>query len=87
VAPSWRCASIQLGLAVAAAAALQWVALHLLSAYLVAQVPSGVANDVAHRVAAVLARDLLTGTAWLGLIGLALAVVAGLWPRFRRAKA
>jgi hypothetical protein len=87
VAPSLRHAFIQIGLAVAAAAALQWVALHLLSAYLVAQVPSGVANDVANRVAAVLARDLLTGTAWLGLIGLALAVVAGLWPRFRRAKA
>jgi hypothetical protein len=87
VAPSLRQAFIQIGLAVAVAAALQWVALHLLSAYLVAQVPSGVANDVANRVAAVLARDLLTGTAWLGLIGLALAVVAGLWPRFRRAKA
>lgn len=86
VAPSLRQALIQIGLAVAAAAALQWVALHLLSAYLVAQVPSGVATNVAHRVADVLAGDLLTGTAWLGLVGLVLAVVAGLWPRFHRAR-
>jgi hypothetical protein len=86
VAPSLRQAFIQIGLAVAVAAALQWVALHLLSAYLVALVPSGVANDVANRVAAVLARDLLAGTAWLGLVGLVLAVVAGLWPRFHRAR-
>jgi hypothetical protein len=86
VAPSLRQAFIQIGLAVAGAAALQWVALHLLSAYLVAQVPTGVATDVAHRVADVLASDLLTGTAWLGLAGLVVAAVAGLWPRFRRAR-
>jgi hypothetical protein len=85
VAPSLRQAFIQLGLAVAAAAAVQWVALHLLASYLVAQVPAGVATNVAHRVADVLAGDLLAGTAWLGLVGLVLAVVAGLWPRFRDA--
>jgi hypothetical protein len=84
LAPTLRRAFIQIGLAVAAAAALQWLGLHLLAAYLVAQVPSGVATNVAQRVADVLAGDLLSGTAWLGLVGLALAVAAGIWPRFRR---
>jgi hypothetical protein len=86
ISPSLKQAFIQIGLAVAGAAALQWAGLHLLSAYLVAQVPAGAANDVAQRVADVLARDLLAGTAWLGLAGLVLAVVAALWPRFRNAR-
>jgi hypothetical protein len=84
ISPSLRQGFIQIGLAVAAAAALQWVGLHLLSAYLVAQVPSGTAKDLAHRVAAVLAGDLLTGTAWLGLLGLALVGAAVCWPRLPR---
>jgi hypothetical protein len=84
ISPSLKQAFIQLGLAVAGAATLQWVSLHLLSTYLVAQVPSGTAKDLAHRVATVLASDLLTGTVWLGLVGLVLAGAAALWPRFRR---
>jgi hypothetical protein len=83
ISPSLKRGFVQIGLAVAGAAVLQWVVLHLLAAYLVAQVPSGTARDLADRVVAVLAGDLYTDTAWLGLAGLVLAAVAAVWPRLR----
>jgi hypothetical protein len=83
ISPSLKRGFVQIGLAVAGAAVFQWVALHLLAAYLVAQVPSGTARDLADRVVAVIAGDLYTDTAWLGLAGLVLAAVAAVWPRLR----
>jgi hypothetical protein len=83
ISPSLKQGFVQMGLAVAGASALQWVALHLLAAYLVAQVPSGPARDLADRVVAILAGDLYTDTAWLGLAGLVLAAGAAVWPRGR----
>jgi hypothetical protein len=84
ISPSLKQAFIQIGLAVAGAAAVQWVGLHLLTTYLVARVPTGTAKDLAHRVGSVLAGDLLTATAWLGLVGLVLAGAAAVWPHFPR---